>query len=92
MGDEAVLERQWRLPAVALRGVLFALVAVFGWASVGLADAATWCGILALAALPGVVLPRHRLLAPAGRLAEVAVVVPGHPRHGRAPRAGCSPT
>jgi signal transduction histidine kinase len=79
MGDEAVLERQWRLPAVALRSVLFALVAVFGWVSVsvGLAEAATWCGILALAALPGVVLPRHRLLAPAGRLAEVAVVVLG---------------
>lgn len=77
MGDEAVLERQWRLPAVALRGVLFALVAVFGWASEGLADAATWCGILALAALPGVVLPRHRLLAPAGQLAEVVVVVLG---------------
>ncbi|GAA2164296.1 MULTISPECIES: sensor histidine kinase [Glycomyces] len=77
MSDEAVLERQWRLPALALRGVLFALVAVFGWASEGLADAATWCGILALAALPGVVLPRHRLLAPAGQLAEVAVVVLG---------------
>jgi signal transduction histidine kinase len=77
MGDEAVLERQWRLPAVALRGVLFALVAVFGWANEGLADALTWCGILALAALPGVVLPRHRLLAPAGQLAEVAVVVLG---------------
>ncbi|MCD0444490.1 GAF domain-containing sensor histidine kinase [Glycomyces sp. A-F 0318] len=78
MGEEAVLERQWRLPAVALRGVLFALVAGFGWwASTGLADAATWCGILALAALPGVVLPRHRLLAPAGRLAEVVVVVLG---------------
>ncbi|WP_112138157.1 ATP-binding protein [Glycomyces dulcitolivorans] len=78
MGEEAVLERQWRLPAVALRGALFALVAVSGWASsVGLAETATWCGILALAALPGVVLPRHRLLAPAGRLAEVAVVVLG---------------
>lgn len=77
MGDEAVLERQWRLPAVALRGVLFAVVAVSGWAYEGLADAATWCGILALAALPGVVLPRHRLLAPAGQLAEVAVVVLG---------------
>jgi len=77
MSDEAVLERQWRLPAIALRGVLFALVAVFGWALEGLADAATWCGILALAALPGVVLPRHRLLAPAGQLAEVAVVVLG---------------
>ena len=77
MSEEAVLERQWRLPAVALRAVLFALVAVFGWASVDLAAAATWCGILALAALPGTVLPRHRVLAPAGRLAEVMVVVLG---------------
>lgn len=77
MSEEAVLERQWRLPAIALRGVLFALVAVFGWASVGLVPAATWCGVLALAALPGVVLPRHRLLGPAGRLAEVVVVVLG---------------
>ncbi|THV39483.1 GAF domain-containing sensor histidine kinase [Glycomyces buryatensis] len=77
MSEEAVLERQWRLPAVALRVVLFGLVAVFGWASVGAVSALTWCGILALAALPGVLLPRHRLLAPAGRLAEVAVVVLG---------------
>ncbi|GAB4007021.1 hypothetical protein GCM10029992_59560 [Glycomyces albus] len=58
-------------------GVLFALVAVFGWASVGFVPAATWCGVLALAALPGVVQPRHRLLGPAGRLAEVVVVVLG---------------
>ncbi|WP_100445625.1 sensor histidine kinase [Glycomyces xiaoerkulensis] len=77
MSEEAVLERQWRLPAVALRAVLFVLVAVFGWASVGIVPAATWCGVLALAALPGVALPRHRILAPAGRLAEVVVVVLG---------------
>lgn len=77
MSEEAVLERQWRLPAVALRAVLFALVTAFGWAAVDFTDAATWCGILALAALPGIVLPRHRVLAPAGRLAEVVVVVLG---------------
>ncbi|WP_084546664.1 sensor histidine kinase [Glycomyces arizonensis] len=77
MSEEAVLERQWRLPAVALRAVLFALVVVFGWAAVGFVAAVTWCGILALATLPGIVLPRHRVLAPAGRLAEVVVVVLG---------------
>ena len=77
MSEEAVLERQWRLPAMTLRAVLFALVAVFGWSSVGLVSAAAWCAVLALAALPAVVLPRHRLLGPAGRLAEVVVVVLG---------------
>jgi signal transduction histidine kinase len=77
MSEEAVLERHWRLPATTLRIALFALIAVIGWAAVGLETAATWCGILALAALPGIALPRHRILVPAGRLAEVAVVVLG---------------
>nr|BFF24269.1 hypothetical protein GCM10025732_22340 [Glycomyces mayteni] len=91
MGEEAALERQWQLPAVALRGALFALVAVFGWASVGLAEAATWCGILALAALPGVVLPGTGCSRPPGASRRSRWSSSGRSPPAACPR-GCSRT
>jgi signal transduction histidine kinase len=60
--------------AVAVRLILLALVAVL--TAVATRDAAQlgWIALLTVAAVPAVAAPRHRLLGPLGRGAEVVVI------------------
>ena len=59
--------------AVAARIVMLALVAVLVLIATREVAQLTWVALLTLAALPALILPVHRVAAPAGRLAEVAV-------------------
>ena len=77
MADEPVLTGHWRLPAFALRTLLFVLVTAIGWATVGPGPTIIWGSILLLAALPAFIQPDHRVLGPAGRLVETGVVILG---------------
>ena len=59
--------------AVAARIVMLALVAAMTLIATRDAAQLGWIALLAVAALPAVIAPDHRILAPLGRFAEVAV-------------------
>ena len=59
--------------AVAARIVMLALVAAMTLIATRDAGQLGWIALLAVAALPAIVAPDHRVLAPLGRFAEVAV-------------------
>jgi signal transduction histidine kinase len=63
--------------AVAARLAMLALVALLIAAATGGADQLWWVALLAVAGLPAVLAPRHPVLGPLGRFAEVAVVCLG---------------
>ncbi|GAA4698040.1 hypothetical protein GCM10023263_39200 [Phytohabitans rumicis] len=60
--------------AVAARVVVLGLVAVLTLITTRDVGQLQWIGLLALASVPAVVAPRHRVLGPLGRLAEVVIV------------------
>jgi signal transduction histidine kinase len=60
--------------AAAARVVMLSLVAVLSLIATRDPGELRWIALLALAGIPGVLTPRHRVLAPAGRIAEVIVV------------------
>ncbi|MGI5213994.1 sensor histidine kinase [Plantactinospora sp. CA-290183] len=60
--------------AAAARVVMLALVAVLTLIATREPDQLRWIALLAVAGIPAVVAPRHRLLAPLGRFAEVVIV------------------
>jgi signal transduction histidine kinase len=60
--------------AVAARLTLLVLVAIVTVVATGDAAYLRWIGLLAIAGVPAVAAPRHRLLGPIGRGAEVVVV------------------
>lgn len=60
--------------ALAARLVVLALVAVLTLLTTKDVTELRWIALLAIAGVPAVVAPRHRVLAPLGRLAEVVLV------------------
>lgn len=60
--------------AAAARVVVLALVAVLTLITTHEVSQLRWIALLALAGVPAVIAPRHRLLGPLGRFAEVVVV------------------
>jgi signal transduction histidine kinase len=60
-----------------LRPALLALVALLTLATTHRIEALTWVGLLALATLPAWTQPRHPVLVPVGRLAEVTITAIG---------------
>lgn len=63
-----------RALVAAIRAVMLALVAGLVVVTTGDVSQLVWVGLLAVAGIPSVVTPEHRVLAPLGRLAEVAVI------------------
>lgn len=60
--------------AAAARVVMLALVAVLTLLATRDPGQLPWIGLLAVAGIPAVVAPRHRVLAPLGRFAEVVIL------------------
>ena len=60
--------------AVAARLVVLALVAVLTLITTHEVEQLRWIGLLAVAAIPAVLAPRHAILGPLGRFAEVIIV------------------
>ncbi|GAB3505978.1 hypothetical protein GCM10027575_13010 [Phytohabitans suffuscus] len=60
--------------AVAARLVVLALVAVLTLITTHEVEQLRWIGLLAVAAIPAVLAPRHPVLGPLGRFAEVIIV------------------
>ncbi|MEU8005977.1 histidine kinase [Catellatospora sp. NPDC049111] len=63
-----------QLIAVAVRGTMLLLVGVLIMAATKDWSELRWVALLALAGLPGVLTPRHNVLAPLGRFAETVLV------------------
>lgn len=63
-----------QLIAVAVRGTMLLLVGVLIMAATKDWAELRWVALLALAGLPGVLTPRHNVLAPLGRFAETVLV------------------
>jgi signal transduction histidine kinase len=59
--------------AVTARAIMLVLVAALTWIATEDAAQLRWIALLAVAALPAFLAPDHRILAPAGRLAEVTI-------------------
>jgi signal transduction histidine kinase len=59
---------------LVLRGVLLALVAALIWLATSEVSQLRWVALLAVAGIPAVLAPQHRVLAPLGRLAEVVLI------------------
>ncbi|MFI6757872.1 GAF domain-containing sensor histidine kinase [Micromonospora sp. NPDC050417] len=60
--------------AAAARVVMLALVAILTLITTGDLDQLIWIALLAVAGIPAVLAPHHRVLAPLGRFAEVVIV------------------
>ncbi len=74
--DSAAADSAARVSRV-LRPALLALVALLTLATTHRPEALAWVGLLALATLPAWTQPRHPLLVPVGRLAEVTITAIG---------------
>ncbi|MBV1852533.1 sensor histidine kinase [Catellatospora tritici] len=63
-----------QITAIAVRGIMLALVTVLILAATRDVAELRWVVLLVLAGLPAVIAPRHRFAAPLGRFAEVILV------------------
>ncbi|MDI1466360.1 histidine kinase [Catellatospora sp. KI3] len=63
-----------QITAIAVRGIMLALVTVLILAATRDVAELRWVVLLVLAGLPAVLAPRHRIAAPLGRYAEVILV------------------
>jgi signal transduction histidine kinase len=94
MPDEApedTPDQRWRRPhpmTVLARLMMLALVATLSAAATQEARCASWALLLGVAAVPAMVAPRHHVIGPLARLAEVVItclaasVIIGHSQHG----------
>jgi signal transduction histidine kinase len=95
--EPGVQLRFWRRPhpiTVVARLALLVLVGVSCVAATHDPPCAAWAGLLAVAAVPALIAPQHRVVGPLSRLAEVLIVclatdvIVAHAAHGTPPLTG----